>query len=276
MTNQKSHLTQSIEDELNNHIETISEDIAQRSRAKRTANDLLKAIEDEDIEVASRLLKNRVKQLVDVYPRLNSTLEKIRIDMNRRQEDQLRQVASQLEKYCQESNITIKGKPPKYTIDHLIEMEFDRKKLRTKVGINSLSTFRWTPIQDAINEEHKRLWERNFDASKFRDQLIEAYDELEEINPSPSGWASLENVYQSLKELEVKENPDWRKGGRLIAYYKDEFSADLSLLWQAQSKSAIEPPHIEFSSIRDPRRAYKIIQPDRNVGSYGFLRPKRK
>ena len=70
------------------------------------------------------------------------------------------------------------------------------------------------------------------------------------------------------------ENPDWKKGGRLIPYYKDEFSVDLSLLWQAQASNLIDQPLFEFSAIRDPRRSYKVLQPDQNIGFYGFLRPK--
>jgi hypothetical protein len=94
------------------------------------------------------------------------------------------------------------------------------------------------------------------------------------VSPNPTGWAPLEGIYQILKQQAESENPDWRKGGRLIAYYKDEFSADLSLLWEAQALKRLNSPHIELSSIRDPRRAYKVIQPDRNIGFYGFLRPK--
>jgi hypothetical protein len=84
----------------------------------------------------------------------------------------------------------------------------------------------------------------------------------------------LEGVYQILKQQAESEDPDWKKGGRLVAYYKDEFGADLSRLWEAQARRQVDSPHIELSAIRDPRRAYKVVQPDHNVGLYGFLRPK--
>jgi hypothetical protein len=83
----------------------------------------------------------------------------------------------------------------------------------------------------------------------------------------------LEDIYQILRQDAERSDPQWCKNGRLVAYYKDEFSADLSKLWEAQATKTIGSPHIEMSAIRDPRRAYKVLQPDHNTGTYGFLRP---
>jgi hypothetical protein len=268
-----SHLTGAIMAELDNLGRVIADDLSQRSKAKRTVAELVKALEEGNHDAAARIL-NRADQLIDTYPQANTTLEKLRIDLNRRQEEQLRETCTKLEEYCQSERIPLKGRPPKYTVDHLFDVEFDLKKTRSKVGVQSLSTLEWSNIRQALVEERKRLWGRPFDAVTFRDRLSRAYQELERVSPSPTGWASLEGVYQILKrELEL-EDPGWRKRKRLIAYYKDEFCADLSRLWEAQALSQLGSPHIEFSSIRDPRRAYGLIQPDRNVGSYGFLRPR--
>jgi hypothetical protein len=252
----------------------MGEDIAQRSKARRVVADLLKALEEDNADTAARILENRTEQLTDIYPRAKTTLEKLRLDLNRRQEDQLRDTCNKLEEYCRAERVSLKGKSPKYTADHLLDVEFDRKKIRTKVGIQSLSTFDWPTVRDALEAERARLWQRPFDAADFRDQLVKAYEELERLSPSTTGWAALEGVYQILKQQAEGTDLDWRKGGRLIAYYKDEFSADLSRLWEAQAQKQVDSPHIELSAIRDPRRAYKVIQPDRNVGLYGFLRPR--
>ncbi|MBN1135453.1 MAG: hypothetical protein JXM73_02660 [Anaerolineae bacterium] len=251
----------------------IADDVARRSKVRRIVTDLLKALEENDADAAARILQNRTGQLTDIYPRAKTTLEKLGLDLNRRQEEQLRETCTRLEEYCRAERIPLKGKPPKYTADHLLEIEFDRKKIRTKVGIQSLSTFEWPSVRDALAAERARLWQRPFNAASFRDRLVQAYRELERVGPSPTGWASLEGVYQILKQQVENEGTGWRKGGRLIAYYKDEFSADLSLLWEAQALKQLGSPHVELSSIRDPRRAYKVIQPDHNVGFYGFLRP---
>jgi len=274
MQNEQSHLTRTILAELESLSQDISDDIAQRSKARRVVTDLLKALEESNADTAARILQNRTEQLTDIYPRAKTTLEKLRLDLNRRQEEQLRDTCSKLEEYCRAERISLKGRPPKYTADHLLDVEFDRKKIRSKVGNQSLSTFDWPTVCDALEAERARLWQRSFNAAGFRDQLVRAYEELERHSPSATGWAALEGIYQILKQQVESADPDWRKGGRLVAYYKDEFSADLSRLWEAQAQKQVDSPHIELSAIRDPRRAYKVIQPDRNVGLYGFLRPR--
>jgi hypothetical protein len=103
--------------------------------------------------------------------------------------------------------------------------------------------------------------------------LVQIYQELERLKPSASGWAALDEVYQILKKQHQEHDAAWKRGGRLVAYYKDEFGADLSRLLQAQASQIVGPPHIELSAIRDPRRAYRVVRPDRNVDEFGFLKP---
>lgn len=276
MQNEQSHLTRTILGELASLSQDISEDIAQRSKAKRVVTDLLKALKESKADTPARILQKRTQQLIDIYPRAKTTLEKLGIDLNRRQEEQLRDTYIKLEEFCRAEGIPLRGRPPTYTADYLLDIEFDRRRIRSKVGIQSLSTLQWSSVRDALKEQRIRLWQRPFDAAGFRDRLVQAFEELERHSPSPTGWVALEGIYQILKQQARSEDPDWRKGGRLIAYYKDEFSADLSRLWEAQALKQLDSPHIELSAIRDPRRAYKVIQPDRNVGLYGFLRPREE
>lgn len=274
MQNKSSHLTQAILAELESLNKTIADDVSKRSKAKRAVADLLKAIQQENVDVVDRLLRNRGQQLTEVYPQAKTTLDKLRIDLNRRLEEQLQQTYAQLEEHCRAEGIPMRGRPPKYITDHLIEVEFDRNAGRTKVGIQSLITFQWPKVLEALEAERARVWRRPFDALGFRNRLVQAYEELEHATPSPTGWAPLEEIYQVLKRQIEDAQPDWRKGGRLVAYYKDEFSADLSLLWHAQASNRVDSPQIELSSIRDPRRQYKVLQPDSKIGLYGFLRPR--
>lgn len=274
MADVPSHLTQAISAELTELDQSIADDVAQRSKARRVVTDLLRALEEDNADTAARILANRTEQLIEVYPRARTTLEKLRLDLNRRQEEQLRSTCAELEAYCRTRNIPLRGRAPKYTADHLLDVEFDRQKIRSKVGIQSLSTFDWPPVREALEAERARLWRRPFDPVAYRDQLIRAYTSLEHQTPSAAGWVGLEEIYQILKQQAEESDPEWRQGGRLVAYYKDEFSADLSRLWEAQARRQLPSPQIELSAIRDPRRAYKVIQPDRNVGLYGFLRPR--
>ena len=274
MQNQPSHLTKAILADMEALKKDVEEDVAQRSKARRAVGDLLKALQDDDFDAVGRLLRNRGQQLTEVYPRAKTTLDKLRIDVNRRLEEQLEHTYAQLEEHCRAEGIPMRGRPPKYITDHLVEVEFDRDSGRTKVGIQSLTTLQWAKVREALEAERARVWRRPFDAEGFRDRLVLAYEELERATSSPTGWAPLEEIYQILKRQVEDAQPDWRKGGRLIAYYKDEFSADLSMLWRAQASSEIDSPQIELSAIRDPRRQYKVVQPDHNIGLYGFLRPR--
>ena len=100
MTGRPSHLTKAILEELGGLVEDISDDIARRSKAKRVLVDLRKALDKGNFDATARILKNRSEHLIDVYPKSKSTLDKLRLDLNRRLETRLRETCRQLEEYC--------------------------------------------------------------------------------------------------------------------------------------------------------------------------------
>lgn len=273
MPDPSSPLSQAIAAELQTLNETVGEDVTNRAKAKKTLQALLKALEANDVDSLGKLLSKPATLLIQVYPEAKSTVEKIQADLKRRRDEQVRAVCLQVEQYCKEKSISLKGNAPKYTVDFFVDIHIDQKTNRVKVGTQSLQTLKWTPIQVAIESERERLWHRPFSTVAFRDKVIQAYQELEHIKPSAAGWAGLEEIYQLLKQA-MQEVPGWKQGGRLIAYYKDEFGVDLSRLLEAQASRSIPPPFIELSAIRDPRRAYRILRPDHNIDEYGFLRLK--
>jgi hypothetical protein len=274
MDHEQSHLTLAISAELENLSQVIADDVSERIKAKKMLENIIKAVSEDNSELATKLVNKGVTKIASEYPQSKLTLQKLQVDLNRRQEEQVRQTCSQLEDYCRAKGIPVKGSSSKYMVDSFIDVELDRKKGRTKIGNLSLSTLKWPRILEALESEQARLWNREFSAEQFRKKLIEAYKQIEGSNSGHTGWASLEDVYQIIKREKEKEDPAWKKGGRLIAYYKDEFSVDLSLLWKAQASREVGIPHIELSAIRDPRRAFKVLQPDSNIGFFGFLRPK--
>jgi hypothetical protein len=272
MENEQSHLTLSILDELEVLNKTVVIDVADREKAKKLLENIIKALRDNNIELVDQLLTKGQHLLANVYPQSKLSLEKLQVDVNRRQEEQFRQTYLELEEYCKANRIPFKGSGTKFIVDTFIDIELDRKNTRSKIGVLSLSTIKWPKVREAIEVERTRLWHRNFNPTFFRDRLVLACKELGSTVPSPSGWISLEGVYQILKRRKENDNPDWKKGGRLVAYYKDEFSVDLSLLWEAQSRNEIRSPHIGLSAIRDIRKAFKVLQPDSNIGFFGFIR----
>ena len=276
MRQEPSHLTQAIIAELETLSQSVTQDVSERSKARKTLAGLLKAMQDNDIDAAKRLFDSKLDHLVNIYPETKEVREKLRIDLNRGYEGRLRQIYSQLESYCQAEGISLTGKPPKYMADHFLEIEFDSAGNRVKVGTQNLNNMKWDRVRDTLISERQRLWGRAFNAAGFRDGLLAIARNLARGKPGVTGgWIPLEEIYQTLKRQREEENPAWNKGGRLVAYYKDEFGADLSKLWREQSLNRLDAPHIELSAIRDPRKAYKVLQPDSTVGLFGFLRSRK-
>jgi len=277
LDNNESSLGKLIASELDNLLKQVEADIKQRNSIKKYLSQMLKAFEKSDTETLNRLLLKRVKdQLLTSYPIANETLEKLLIDVKRHSEQVFSSLFNRFQEYCESEEISLRGTMPKLFIDHLLEVNMDEKKQTAKIGIVFLKTLDWERIRVTLGRERHRIWDREFNPLSFRDNLLNVHSELLKIKPNPVGWTRLEDIYQSLKRQIQQENPDWKKGGRLVAYYKDEFNADLSKLWKAQINQKIEPPHIELSGIRDPRLSYKVVLPDGKIESYGHMRPKRE
>lgn len=277
MDDNESSLAKLICSDLDNLLKQVEVDIKQRNSMKKYLSQMLKAFEKSDTETLNRLLLKRVKdQLLTSYPIAKETLEKLFIDVKRHSEQAFSSLFGYFQEYCESEEISLRGKMPKLFIDYLLEVIMDEKKQTAKIGIVFLKTLDWERIRVTLDRERHRIWGREFNPLSFRDNLLNVHSELLKIKPSPVDWVRLEDVYQSLKTQIQQENPDWKKGGRLVAYYKDEFSADLSKLWKAQINQKIDFPHIELSGVRDPRLSYKIVLPDRRIDSYGHMRPRKE
>jgi len=166
-----------------------------------------------------QLLNKGLSQLVNTYPQAKPTLQKLQVDVNRRQEEQLRQTGIQLEEYCRTEGIPVKGSGTKYIVDTYIDVELDRKKGRTKNRHIVIKHTQMVRVLEALESERARLWKRGFNATLFRDQLVRAYQELEGSGPGLTGWTSLESVYQILKREKRKRILVGTRG-RLVAYYR--------------------------------------------------------
>ncbi len=277
LDNNESSLTKSIGSELGYLLKQVEADVKQRNSIKKYLSQVRKAFEQSDAETLNRLLLKQVKdQLLTSYPIARETLEKLLIDVRRHSEQVFSSLFNRFQEYCKNEKISLRGRMPKLIIDALLEVKLDEKKQTTKTGTIFLKTLDWEKIRVAIDRERHRIWNREFGPASFRDHLLNAHLEIIKIKPNPVGWVRLEGVYQSLKRHIQQKNPNWKKSGRLIAYYKDEFSADLSKLWKAQISQKISSPHIELSGIRDSRLSYRVVLPDGKIESYGHMRPKKE
>ena len=277
LDNNESSLTRLIGSELDYLLKQVKADIKQRNSIKKYLSQIRKAFEESDTETLNRLLLRQMKdRLLISYPIAKETLEKLSIDIKRHSEQVFSSLFTRFQEYCENNKIHLQGKLPKLFVDRLLEVEMDENKQTAKIGTIFLKTLDWEKILMAIDRERHRIWNREFDPASFRDHLLNVHLEIIKVKPNPVGWVRLEDVYQSLKKDIQQKNPNWKKGGRLVGYYKDEFSADLSKLWKAQISQKISSPHIELSGIRDPRLSYKVVLPDGQIESYGHMRPKKE
>ncbi|MBU1209133.1 MAG: hypothetical protein KKH04_19770 [Proteobacteria bacterium] len=277
MDNNESSLAKLISSELEYLLKQVEADIKQRNSTKKYLSHIRKAFEESDTETLNRLLLRQLKdRLLTSYPTAKEIFEKLSIDVKRRSEQVFSSLFTRFQEYCSNNKISLHGKLPKLFVDYLLEVEMDENKQTAKIGTIFLKTLDWEKIRVAIDRERHRIWEREFDPTSFRDHLLNVYLEIIKVKPNPVGWVRLEGVYQSLKRDIQQKNPNWKKGGRLVPYYKDEFSADLSKLWEAQISRKSGSPHIELSGIRDPRLSYKVVLPDGQIQSYGHMRPKKE
>ncbi len=277
MDKNESALTRSILSELSRLLQEVERDTKQRSSIKKYLSGIKKAYERLDTETLNKLLlKQKKGQLLSLYPTSRETLEKLLIDIKRYSEQIFSSLFTRFQEYCENNKIHLQGTLPKLFVDKLLVVELDEKKQTAKIGTSYLKTLDWEKILVAMDRERHRIWSRDFDPISFRDQLLNVHLEIIKVKPNPVGWVQLKDVYQILKRYIQQKNPHWKKGGRLVAYYKDEFSADLSKLWKAQIAQKIGSPYIELSGIRNPRLSYKVLLPDGIIESYGYMRPKKE
>ena len=270
-------MVQTIVPSLDELLKKIGDDVAQRNKIKDSIRRLREAWSNDNFDAVGRVISSKnMQSLPRFYPEGEIMVEKIKMCLELWMDEKINRIEMQLKKYCGDSKIKLHGRSPKFIIDYLINLELNRKKNTVKIGNIYLQSLDWGKIQESIEEELKRVWERPFDYSKLYDDIILFYEKIADYERNPTGWVRLADIYQSLKTEIAKRNPDWKSKKRLVAYYKDEFSADLSKAWKAQNSDDRTDRQFEFSAIRDPRLAFKVILPDGSTASYGFIRPKRR
>jgi len=277
MSDYNSNLENSIEDELIQLLRLVNDDVKRITEYKKYLSKILKSYTGKDNQAVSKLLKSGIRdKVIAFYPNSKETFEKTAIWVKRGMEVNLGLIQNKLEEYCEKHGAMLKGKLPKLSIDTLLDVEVNETNRTAKIGSTFTRNLDWVKLEFVLDGERKRIWERDVIPSIFRDELLSIHSRILNLKPNPVSWVRLEDIYQELKRrIEVK-NPDWKKGGRLVSYYKDEFSADLSMLWRAQVNNQIDFPHVEFSGIRDPRLSYKVIPSAGRIEQYGHLRPRKE
>ncbi|MFC1881809.1 hypothetical protein ACFL2S_09985 [Thermodesulfobacteriota bacterium] len=270
-----SHLSHAIFNGLTNLFEEISNDLSDRNKCKLFIKKVLAAYKDEDIDKLEKLVSKLPDKIRQIYPKSNEVINKLQLDLDRMISDRFNHIAEKLREYAKAKDIPIKGVSPNFVIDGLVEVILNKKNKSAKVGASGNRNLKWDSIRELLDNERKRIWKRPVIVRDYRDELLFVYESLMETKPNPSGWVALTDIYQNLKKNRERKDPNWRKGGRVASYYKDEFSADLSKLWQAQVRGEVPIPHIELSAIRNPKKSYIVVLHSNQTDHFGFLRPRR-
>jgi hypothetical protein len=257
---------------LNDIIGDVTEDISEKVKMRSFLQSLSRAMEKGELDIVSWMVCSDVADiLLRHYPEAEGVLEEIKSSSRRNGKQEIDELEFMLEHYCDEKGVKLTGNSPRFVVDHLIHVEFEKKRNIVKVGTLHLQNPEWAEVQQSIEGEHKRIWGRDFNFSAFFEDLMVSYQRIIEYQCNDTEWVPLTDIYQEIKRQSTERNLK----GRSVPYSEDEFSADLSKLWWAQRNGYNPNLYMEFSSNQDPRLCFEVILPDESTALYGFIRPKK-
>lgn len=198
---------------------------------------------------------------------LSTDLQRRKISRSGDLEQAIRVFSADLGQPCQ-------GRYPRLTVAHFVEVSVNEAKGLAKVGSTSSQSLEWSRLRPILGKEVQRVWGRPFEPGAFRDALLATYDQLHVRSPSPTGHVRLSDVYRELRAERARSDPNARAGGRLSAYYRDEFSADLSKLVAVQQRQELPGRLLDFTSIRRAEDGFSVILPSGDIATYGFVKPR--
>ena len=257
---------------LNNALDGITKDVSERVKIRSFVQSLSRAWEKGDLDTVSWMVRSDIRDVLRRhYPEAEGILEEIKLLLKRHGGQEIDEFELMLEHYCDEKGIKLTGSSPGFVVDHLIHVDFDRERNAVTVGMSRLQNPEWAEVRQSVEGEHKRIWGRDFNFSKFYEDLLMSYNHIIKYQRNDTDWALLTDIYREIKKRKMEGNLT----GTSITYPGDEFSADLSKLWWTQSNGYNANLQMEFSSNRDPRFCFKVILPDESTALYGFMRPKK-
>lgn len=223
-----------------------------------------------------RLLKDPgVLRLRALYPQAEPLFTHLSTDLQRRKMLRSGDLEQAIRIFCAETKQPCQGRYPRLTVAHFIEVSIDETKGRAKVGSTSSQSLVWSRLRPILERELHRVWGRPFEPCAFRDHLLATYERLNTRSPSPTGHVRLADVFHELRAERARSDRNARAGGRLSAYYRDEFSADLSKLVAVQQRQELPGQPLDFTSIRRAEDGFSVILPSGDIATYGFVKPGR-
>ena len=266
-------LRSTIDTDLNRLLSMLEQDVRKRSRVRDSVKRLVRAWNEGAIDYVSKYINGpQGKSLMETYGDASVSIDRLRFALARNEDSVRGKLDDHLAEYCALEGLHLRGRQGSYHINGVLELDFDFKKRGAKVGTQYIQSLDWGRIKLALDNERGRLWQRGNGVTCIRDRLVAAYTNAIAKHPNVTGWVRLEDIYQELKRRVEQETPNWRTQQRLVAYYRDEFTVDLSILLSMQMAGKVSGTRIEFSAIRDPRLSFQVPLPDGTMNSVGFMR----
>lgn len=273
--NNKSNLTETNKLELKELLSSLDNEINNLKSLKKYVLQINKSYIEINNDSFNKLLVKKIgKKLINKFPSFKDTFKNISLDIKRQANLLFKTSTNEFRTYCKNEKLKLIDNSPSFIIENLLKVQFNEKNHTVKIGNTYLKKIDNKKIIKTIQIENDRIWKRDFDYRLFYENLFKFYSEILKEKPNPLGWIRLEDLYQTIKnDILKKENT--KKRSSLIPYYKDEFSADLSKLWEFQRKKPIDNFTSEFSAIRNSKYLYKIVLPNGQINKYGFIKIKK-
>jgi hypothetical protein len=274
-TSEGSPLSELVEHDFAALEEVMAQDIAERTKLRKLLQRIRTGWFNADSSADRFLNDPGAARLRALYPQVESLFTHLNADLQRQRVSRSRDLENAIRSFCTEIGQPCHGRYPRLVLAHFVEVSIDETKGRAKVGSTSSQTLEWSKLRPILEREVRRIWGRPFDPVTFRDHLLATYERFHTRAPSPTGYVRLTDLYHEFRSERARSDPTSRAGGRLSAYYRDEFSADLSKLVAVQLRQGLPGPPLDFTSIRRAEDGFSVILPSGDIATYGFVKPGR-
>jgi hypothetical protein len=245
-------------------LKRVRSDVTQRQQAGEHLASLLTAYKQKE---PVTFKQKEADELCHLYPEAEPVVQQLqvwceaalmafRIDYDKRFRDACAA-------WC--SDAIVDGHFPRYTVNHVIDIEVDLDHRRTRINAQTLKTLQLKGVIEAIQREDKRLWRRPFQPQEVIEELYDAYRQVVALHRVALGDdVSLLEVHRMI--FLSRQSERFMKTGStsaLVPYSRDQFAVDLSKFLQSGITTTGDGLRFRLVPIPTPTNALLIYFPDR-------------
>ena len=239
--------------------------LAQHKAAAAAWRKLRDAFLHDQADAAARILgDSRLREPLELLPAVRPMLERLRLASQTRIQSRTSRLTDTARAFAEANGWPSIMTTAGLRIGHFIWVLPDAAGT-TKVGAQRVRSLSWEAVQPVLEAEYRRLWAKSDDdVDRFMRDLDQAVRQLQS-EAKDGDYVRLRSVYNAL----VAGKP--KKHGAIPSYFRDEFSADLSLMLRRQRHPTVKARY-ELAAIRNPELAFEVVQPDGSLAQFGFIR----